>query len=67
MSPAETLPVPAGSARLVTVAQALHWFDLARFFSEVRRVLAPDGVLAVISYASFPKYCSVLCTGIGTF
>ena len=27
----------------VTVAQALHWFDLPRFFGEARRVLAPDG------------------------
>ena len=29
---------------LVTVAQALHWFDLAPFLSEVERVLVPGGV-----------------------
>lgn len=36
---------------LVTVAQALHWFDLARFYPEAHRVLKPGGVLAVWSYA----------------
>ena len=38
------------SVDLVTVAQALHWLPLDRFFAEVRRVLAPDGVLAVWCY-----------------
>ena len=36
---------------LVTVAQALHWFDATRFYAEARRVLRPGGVLAVWSYA----------------
>lgn len=36
---------------LVTVAQALHWFDVGRFFEEAQRVLVPGGVLAVWSYA----------------
>lgn len=35
---------------LVTVAQAVHWFDLPRFYAEVQRVLTPDGVLAVWCY-----------------
>lgn len=38
------------SADLVTVAQALHWFDLDAFYAEVRRVLKPGGVLAVWTY-----------------
>lgn len=38
------------SVGLVTVAQALHWFDTARFFAEVDRVLAPNGLLAVWCY-----------------
>jgi SAM-dependent methyltransferase len=44
------------SVELVTVAQALHWFDLPRFWSEVRRVLQPGGVIAVWSYgvATYP-------------
>ncbi|MNE67587.1 hypothetical protein D3C80_1632030 [compost metagenome] len=32
------------------MAQALHWFDLERFYAEVRRVSLPGGLLAVISY-----------------
>lgn len=47
---AEDSGLPAGSVDLIAVAQALHWFDLARFYSEVRRVLAPDGVIAAWSY-----------------
>ncbi len=35
---------------LVTVAQALHWFDRPRFYAEVGRVLVPGGVIAVWSY-----------------
>jgi hypothetical protein len=36
---------------LVTVAQALHWFDLDRFYAEARRVVVPGGIVAVWSYA----------------
>ena len=38
------------SVDLVTVAQALHWFDVATFYDEARRVLNPGGVIAVFSY-----------------
>jgi ubiquinone/menaquinone biosynthesis C-methylase UbiE len=38
------------SAGLITVAQALHWFDLERFYPEARRVLRPGGVLAAWAY-----------------
>ena len=47
---AEDSALCAESMDLVTVAQALHWFDRARFFAEVDRVLRPGGVLAVWSY-----------------
>ena len=40
------------SVGLVTVAQALHWFNLERFFAEVKRVLKPNGTLAVWVYAT---------------
>lgn len=35
---------------LVTVAQALHWFDPAPFYREVNRVLRPGGVIGVWTY-----------------
>lgn len=41
------------SVQLVAVAQALHWFDRAAFFSECARVLAPGGMLAAWGYADF--------------
>lgn len=40
-----------GTAQLVTVGQALHWFDMPSFVREVRRVLQPGGVLAAFAYA----------------
>lgn len=49
-APAEDAGLAAASVDLITVAQALHWFDLPRFYAEVRRVLKPGGVLAVWSY-----------------
>lgn len=50
---AEHVPLRDGSVDLVTVAQALHWFRLAEFFAEVRRVLRRHGVLAVWTYHLF--------------
>lgn len=39
-----------GSVDLVVAAQAAHWFDHERFYGEVRRVLRPQGALAVWTY-----------------
>lgn len=47
---AERCALAARSADLVTVAQALHWFDHAAFFVEADRVLRPGGALAIWSY-----------------
>lgn len=53
VAPAEHSPLSDRSVSLVTVAQALHWFDLDRFYEEVRRVCRPGGVLAVWTYNLF--------------
>lgn len=50
VAPAETSGLPAGSVDLITVAQALHWFDIERFFDEAQRVLKPGGVLSYWCY-----------------
>lgn len=51
IEPAEQCSLPDASADLATVAQALHWFDFARYFAQAARVLAPRGVLAAWAYS----------------
>ncbi|HEX2533292.1 MAG TPA: class I SAM-dependent methyltransferase [Chitinophagaceae bacterium] len=48
--PAEQTDFPGAHFDLVTVAQAIHWFDFGRFYAEVRRVARPSAVLAVAGY-----------------
>jgi len=50
VAPAEHCGLPAASVDLVTVAQALHWFDVEAFYAEARRVARPGAVLAVWNY-----------------
>ncbi len=47
---AEAAGLKTGSVDLVTVAIAVHWFDLEKFYREIWRVLKPDGILAVWTY-----------------
>jgi SAM-dependent methyltransferase len=47
---AEASGLAAATADLVTVAQALHWFDTGAFFAEAQRVLVPGGVIAAWTY-----------------
>jgi SAM-dependent methyltransferase len=47
---AEQAPLEDHAVDLISVAQALHWFDLEAFYREARRVLKTRGVLAVWSY-----------------
>lgn len=53
VAPAEKSGLEPESVDLVTVAQALHWFDIPAFFQEVKRVLVPGGLLAVWCYQLF--------------
>ena len=47
---AEKSGLESKSIDLVTVAQALHWFDLDAFYAEAIRVLKPRGILAAWCY-----------------
>lgn len=50
VSTAEKAAIRSNSVDLITVAQSLHWFRFEEFYSEVRRILKPDGVLAAWCY-----------------
>lgn len=50
VQPAESTDFLAASFDAVCVAQALHWFDVERFYAEARRVLKPGGLLLVVGY-----------------
>ena len=52
---AEDPAIEAGSVDLITVAQALHWFDVDRFFATAKNVLRPGGVLAYWCYG----FCAI--------
>jgi SAM-dependent methyltransferase len=50
VAPAEHSGLAVASVDLVTVAQALHWFDVETFYAEARRVARPGALLAVWTY-----------------
>jgi ubiquinone/menaquinone biosynthesis C-methylase UbiE len=50
VAPAEQSGLPDASMDLVTVAQALHWFDAPAFYVEARRVARAGALLAVWTY-----------------
>ncbi|HEX6639020.1 MAG TPA: class I SAM-dependent methyltransferase, partial [Steroidobacteraceae bacterium] len=50
VAPAEKSGLPDASVDLVTVAQALHWFDAEAFYDEARRVARPGALLAAWTY-----------------
>lgn len=51
--PAENTNFPENYFDLITVAQAIHWFDFPQFYEEVKRVLKPSGYIAVMGYSLF--------------
>jgi SAM-dependent methyltransferase len=51
VEPAEQCSLPDACASVIAVAQALHWFDHARFYAEVKRVLKPGGLFAAWTYS----------------
>lgn len=51
--PAEKTAFDDKQFDLITVAQAIHWFDFDAFYKEVYRILKPNGVFAVMGYGLF--------------
>lgn len=50
VQPAEKTTFPDHCFDLITVAQAVHWFDFEAFYAEVKRTLKPRGIFAIIGY-----------------
>lgn len=50
VAPAEASRVATASTNLITVGQALHWFEHENFFAEANRVIVRGGVIAVWCY-----------------
>jgi len=50
VAPANASGLPDATCDLITVGQAIHWFDIPGFYSEVRRVAKPGAWLAVWGY-----------------
>jgi SAM-dependent methyltransferase len=48
---AEESGLPGGSVDLITVAQAIHWFNIDGFYKEVIRVGKPGSIIAVWCYS----------------
>lgn len=50
VQPAEQTNFADNTFDLITVAQAVHWFDIEKFNTEVKRVGKPGGIIALIGY-----------------
>jgi SAM-dependent methyltransferase len=50
VAPAEQTEILPQTVDLITVAQALHWFDFERFNAEIRRVAQPGAMIAAWMY-----------------
>jgi SAM-dependent methyltransferase len=67
VAPAEQSGIEPDSVDLVTVATALHWFNLDAFYAEVNRVLTADGVIAVWGYGDPVLDTPALHAAVDTF
>ena len=47
---AEQVDFTDNSIDLITVAQALHWFDQTQFYDQAWRILKPNAIIAIWSY-----------------
>ncbi|HEV2480239.1 MAG TPA: class I SAM-dependent methyltransferase [Puia sp.] len=66
LQPAEKTDFPDHCFDLITVAQAIHWFDFDAFYAEVNRTIRPGGILAVIGY-HLPRFNAAVDAVIADF
>lgn len=70
---AERLPLVDESVDAVTCCSGVHWFDQKRFFSELRRVLRPQGWVGLYDHyfvgemVGVPEFVDWTRTMLGTF
>ncbi|AXP81918.1 Methyltransferase domain protein [Mariniflexile rhizosphaerae] len=50
IQPAENTNFEAKQFDLITIAQAIHWFDFQKFYKEVRRTAKHNALICVIGY-----------------
>lgn len=50
LMPAENTDIKTSSVDLITVAQAIHWFNFEEFYKEARRVGKSESIIAVWAY-----------------
>ncbi|KYQ90596.1 putative SAM dependent methyltransferase [Tieghemostelium lacteum] len=50
VSPAEEIKLPEKSIDMITVAQAVHWFNLPLFYDLTKKLLKKDGHLVIFGY-----------------
>jgi len=48
--PAEKTNFEPDKFDLITVGQAIHWFDFEKFYAEVNRTIKINGIIAIIGY-----------------
>ncbi|MEJ2658754.1 MAG: class I SAM-dependent methyltransferase [Desulfobacterales bacterium] len=53
VAPAHQTPIQTETVDLITVAQALHWFEFDLFYKEAERVLKQNGIIAAWTYGLF--------------
>lgn len=55
VSSGEDIPLDDNSVDLITVCEALHFFDIEKFNRKVDSLLVPGGLFVVISYYQVPR------------
>jgi len=50
---AEASSLENNSVDLITIAQAIHWFNFDKFYEEVRRVAKPNAIISAFTYSLF--------------